>query len=80
LKAVWRPSPSDLLWNRKLIASVRDGASWASAAAGRVYRIDKSNSKLVVVATFPEHDEDMDEIHDRIKISFEKIGYAMEEA
>lgn len=65
-----------------MLAQLRDGAMWACPAAGRVYRIDKANSKLVVVValdTFPEDDKDKDEVHDRIRISFEHVGYAMME-
>jgi hypothetical protein len=80
MKLVWKPSASDLAWNRNLVATMRDGGVWASPAAGRVYKFDKVNNKLSVVATFPLCDEDHDEIHDRIKISFAEIGYAVVEA
>lgn len=71
-KEKWEPSQSDIEWQKNLLSSCKEGATWGCNSG--IYKI--SHAAKTVTKLLPGPDS---ETHGRIKIVLEKIGWKMED-
>lgn len=68
----WKPSQTDIDWVSNLVRILTDNAVWSIPGNGNVYRLSKSRKRLILIHGTPD-----DETHERNKIVFGSIGYAV---
>lgn len=71
-KEKWEPSQSDIEWQKNLLSSCKEGATWGCNSG--IYKISHAAKTLTKLLPGPDS-----ETHERIKIVLGKIGWKMED-
>ena len=66
----WRPSETDVDWQRQMLRVLKDGAVWGVPASMSSFKFDKVNETFCLISGDPEH-----ETNRRIAKVLKILGY-----
>jgi hypothetical protein len=72
----WKPSPSDIDWQKNMLKMVAENGMWANSAG--IYRVCHKDKTLTLTVKSPIFDlPDVKEMHERIVVACKECGYTV---
>ena len=74
----YQPNSIDLAWAQRMIALIKDGGILAYPSTRVIYKLDRSNRRLVLQNPEQLRERDSKEIHEQTKDVFSVLGWKVE--